>query len=59
MERPANSPPLDDVEDLGVEEERDVLDKPDVPDDVKSEIDDRVDAMRDSDMDHELPDDGE
>jgi len=59
MERPADQPAHDEVEDLGVAEERDTLDEPGIPDDVKSEIDERIEVLRDSDLDHELPDDGE
>jgi hypothetical protein len=54
---PRDQPPPDVLEELGVQEDLDVLDEPDVPDEVKSEIEERIDAWRDSELDRESLDD--
>ena len=50
---PRDQPAPDVAEELGVKEDLDALDEREVPDDVKSEIEERVDAWRDYELDRE------
>jgi hypothetical protein len=47
MRPPLNEPDDEQLEELVDNEDRDLLGKPDVPDDVKAEITERLDRFRD------------
>lgn len=47
MRPPVNEPDDQELEELVDNEDRDLLGKPDVPDDVKAEITERLDRFRD------------
>ena len=47
--RPSDEPIEDEVEEVLSDEERQVLERPDVPDEVKTEIDERQERRREED----------
>jgi len=53
MRPPENEPDAKEIETLLDDEERGLLDRPDVPDDVKSEVTERLDRFQDEDLDEE------
>ncbi len=52
-----NEPAQEAIEALVTDEERDVLMNPDVPDDVKDEIRERLDSFHESDLEQERAED--
>jgi hypothetical protein len=56
MRPPDNEPDSEEIETLLDDEDRRVLDRPDVPDDVKSEITERLERWREEELEDEIPD---
>lgn len=56
MRPPVNEPDDQELEELVDNEDRDLLGKPDVPDDVKAEITERLDRFRDEEYADEIED---
>jgi hypothetical protein len=56
MRPPVNEPDDQELEELVDNEDRDLLGKPDVPDDVKAEITERLDRFRDEAYADEIED---
>ncbi len=56
MQPPDNDPGSDELEGLRDEEDRRLLDNPSVPDDVKSEVADRLERHHDEAVDEEIED---
>ncbi|HZV76544.1 MAG TPA: hypothetical protein VFF63_02155 [Candidatus Babeliales bacterium] len=56
MRPPDNEPNLDELETLVDAEDRALLDKPSVPDDIKAEITERLDRHRDEELADEIED---
>jgi hypothetical protein len=56
MRPPLNEPDDQELEELVDDEDRDLLGKPDVPDDVKAEITDRLARFRDEEYADEIED---
>ncbi|HTA56070.1 MAG TPA: hypothetical protein VK755_15095 [Candidatus Acidoferrales bacterium] len=56
MRPPLNEPDDQELEELVDDEDRDLLGKPDVPDDVKAEITERLDRFRDEEYADEIED---
>jgi hypothetical protein len=54
MRPPLNEPDDQELEELVDDEDRDLLGKPDVPDDVKAEITERLDRFRDEEYADEI-----
>ena len=50
MRSPENEPQQNDIEKLVTDEERRVLDDPGIPDEVKSEVSERLRSFRDADL---------
>lgn len=55
--QPNDEPVQEQIERFVTDEERDLLSRPGVPDDVRNEILHRLDAFRDSDIEEERGDD--
>ena len=53
MRPPENEPDSEETGSLHEREERDLLKRPDVPDDVKSEVDERLERSHEGDLDDE------
>lgn len=56
MRPPENEPDREELENLLDDEERALLDNPNVPDEVKSEVTERLERLHDEDLDGELED---
>ncbi|MBV8531043.1 MAG: hypothetical protein JO104_06970 [Candidatus Eremiobacteraeota bacterium] len=56
MRPPINEPDDQELEALVDDEDRGLLDKPSVPDDVKAEITERLDRFRDEELAEEIAD---
>jgi hypothetical protein len=56
MRPPLNEPDDQELEELVDDEDRDLLGKPDVPDEVKAEITERLDRFRDETYADEIED---
>jgi hypothetical protein len=56
MRPPLNEPDDQELEELVDDEDRDLLGKPDVPDEVKAEITERLDRFRDEEYADEIED---
>jgi hypothetical protein len=56
MRPPDNDPGSDELEDLRDDEDRGLLENPSVPDDVKSEVAERLERFRDEAIDEEIED---
>jgi hypothetical protein len=56
MRPPDNEPSPEDLEKLRDEERRELLEKPDVPDEVKSEVTERLARLDDEELEDELED---
>jgi hypothetical protein len=56
MRPPDNEPDSEEIETLLDDEDRRVLERPDVPEDVKSEITERLDRWREEDLEEETQD---
>jgi hypothetical protein len=56
MRPPDNEPDSEEIETLLDDEDRGVLERPDVPDDVKSEISERLERFHEEDLDEEIED---
>lgn len=53
MRPPENDPDSDEIETVLEDEERGLLDKPEVPDDVKSEVNERFERYHEEELDEE------
>jgi hypothetical protein len=53
MRPPENEPDSDKTRSVLDDEERELLDRPEVPDDVKSEIEERLERWHDEEIDEE------
>ena len=56
MRPPDNEPDSEELEELVDDEDRELLGKPDVPDEVKAEITERLDRFRDEELAEEIAD---
>jgi len=56
MTTPDNEPNAEELEKLRDEEDRRLLDRPDVPDDVKAEVNERLERLEDEELEDEIED---
>jgi|GEM_PF-1823243 len=56
MTTPDNEPNAEELEKLRDDEDRRLLDRPDVPDDVKAEVNDRLERFEDEELEDEIED---
>jgi hypothetical protein len=56
MRPPDNEPDPEELAKLRDDEDRRLLDRPDIPDDVKSEVSERLERLEDEELEDELED---
>lgn len=56
MTTPDNEPNAEELHKLRDEEDRRLLERPDVPDDVKAEVNERLERLEDEELEEELED---